>query len=220
MGMKLIIVGAGKLGCMVAKVAQGRNNVTIVEKSPERVAEIGKELEARIILGDACDPAVLEEAGTPQAEAVIALTGHDEDNLVVCALAKYEFHVKKVITRVNNPENEWLYNRAWGVDVALNAAQIITALIEEEASLRDLVTLLKLRQGEVSILELTVPTKSDIVGKRLMDLGLPEECLVAAVLRGAKIIVPRGGVVLGAGDNLLVITQPTAEAALHERFEA
>lgn len=217
--MRLVIVGAGKLGYMVAHAAQVRNTVTVIEKLPERAAEVAQQLQAPVMVGDACDPAVLEEAGTPQAEAVIALTGHDEDNLVICALAKHEFHVKKVITRVNDPENEWLFNRSWGVDVALNSVQVVTSLIEEHASLRDIVTLLKLREGEVLVVELTVPPKGDIVGKRLMDLGLPEECLVAAVLRGSKIIVPGGSVVLEAGDNLLVIAHPAAETSLLERFE-
>jgi trk system potassium uptake protein TrkA len=219
--MKLVMVGAGKLGHMVAKVAQVRNSVTIVEKSPERAAEVKAALEScQIVVGDACDPAVLESAGTPHCDAVIVLTGHDEDNLVVCALAKYEYHVKKVITRINNPSNEWLYNRAWGVDVALNSAQVIASLIEEEASLRDIVTLLKLREGEVAIVELTVPDGGDIAGKPLMELGLPRECLVAAVLRGNKIIVPRGDVTLEAGDHLLVITYPSVEESLRARFGA
>ena len=185
------------------------------------MAQVGDDLEGcRVVVGDACDPSVLESAGVPQADAVIVTTGHDEDNLVVCALAKYEFHVKKVITRINNPENAWLYNRSWGVDVALNAAQVVTSLIEEEASLADIVCLLKLREGEVNIMELGVPAKSAIAGKRLMDLGLPRECLVAAVLRDNKILVPKGDMALEAGDRVLVITQPSAEEQLRARFKA
>jgi trk system potassium uptake protein TrkA len=121
---------------------------------------------------------------------------------------------------VNNVRNEWLYNRSWGVDVSLNPARIIASLIEEEASLADLVTLLKLREGEVVILDLTVPEQGDIAGKSLMDLGLPRECLVAAILRGSRIVVPKGDAVLAPGDNLLVIAHPSAEASLRERFQA
>ena len=218
--MRIIIVGAGKLGLMLAKVAQARNNITVIEKNRVRAAEVAEALGDRLVVADACDPAVLESAGAPHCDAVIAVTGHDEDNLVICALAKYEFHVRKVITRVNNPENEWLYNRSWGVDVAFNAAQVITSLIEGEASLRDIVTLLRLREGEVTVIELAVPESSDIVGQQLMQLGLPQECLVAAVLRGPKIIVPRGNVVLEAHDTLLVITQPSAQEILLQRFGA
>jgi trk system potassium uptake protein TrkA len=218
--MRIIIVGAGKLGYLVAETAHERHSVVLIEKSPERVQQIKDKVGAQLIVGDACDPSVLNEAGAGHADAVIVVTGHDEDNLVVCALAKYEFNVKKVITRVNNPENGWLYNRTWGVDTAVDTIGVITSLIEEEAGLKDIIALLKLRQGEVSILELALPDGSDIVGKKLMELNLPRESLIAAVLRESTIIVPRGDVTLEKGDDLLVITQKSAEAELLARFQA
>ncbi len=218
--MRLAIVGAGKLGWTLAQAVQPRNSVVLIEKNRQLADTLRPLLGGSLIAGDACDPQVLEEAGLAHCDAVIVLTGHDEDNLVISTLAKYEFRIKKVIARVSNPENEWLYNRSWGIDVALNTADIVTSLIEEEASLGDIVTLLKLRGGEVSIMELTVPERKDIVGRRLMDLGLPHECLVAAILRGNDIIVPKGDVPLQPGDNLLVIAHPSVEVSLRQRFQA
>ena len=193
-----------------------RNAVVVVERDEQRASHIDSLLNLRVVNGDACDPAVLLEAGADSAEVLVAATGHDEDNLVITVLAKAEFHIKKVIGAVRNPKNQWLYNRSWGVDVALDSAQMMAKIIEEEATLRDLVTLLKLREGQVAVTEITVPPTSRMAGKAIRDIGLPKQCLIAAVLRGAEILVPSGEVEIQSGDTILLIAHPDAEEKLRE----
>jgi len=212
--MKIIVAGAGKLGRRVAEIIMERNAVVVIERDEGRARFIENLLNLRVVNGDACDPSVLLEAGADRADVLVAATGDDEDNLVIAVLAKNEFKVKKVIGAVRNPKNEWLYNRSWGVDVALDSAQIVAKVIEEEATLRDLVTLLKLRGGEVSVTEMTVPPTSRIAGKAVKDIQLPDHCVMAAVLRGTDILVPSGDLDIQPGDEILFIAHPSAEDKL------
>jgi trk system potassium uptake protein len=134
---------------------------------------------------------------------VAAVTGADETNLVVTNLARVEFHVPRVIARVNNPKNAWLYTPDMGVDVALNQADLMAHLIVEEMSLGDMMTLLKLRKGEYSLVEEIVHPDSPAAGRAVRELDLPVECVLTAVIREGQLFVPRGGTVLQAGDELL-----------------
>jgi len=214
--MKLIVAGAGKLGRRVAQIVKERHAVVVIERDETRCAYIEGLLKTAVVLGDACDPSVLLSAGADRADVLVAATGEDEDNLVIALLAKNEFKIKKVIGAVRNPKNEWLYNRSWGVDVALDSAQIVAKIIEEEATLRDLVTLLKLREGEVSVTELTVSPTSKIAGKCIKEIDLPEQCVLAAILRGTSILVPSADLGIEPGDELLFIAHPSAEDKLPE----
>ncbi len=193
-----------------------KQTVVVIERDEARCKYIADLLQVTVVHGDACDPAVLLEAGADHADVLVAATGEDEDNLVMTLLAKNEFKIKKVISAVRNPKNQWLYNRSWGVDVAIDSAQIVTRIIEEEATLRDLVTLLKLREGEVSVSEITVSATSKIIGKAIKDVGLPDRCVIAAILRGSNIMVPSGSLEIEAGDELLFIAHPSAESQLPE----
>ena len=161
-----------------------------------------------------CHPGVLLEAGAKGADVLVAATGEDEDNLVLAMLAKKEFQVKKVIAAVRNPKNTWLYNRSWGVDVALDSAQIVARIIEEEATLRDLVTLLKLREGEISVTEVTVTPASKIAGKPIREMALPDQCVIAAILRGTSILVPSADLEVLRRRRTLVHLPPHAEKEL------
>ena len=214
--MKIIVGGAGKLGRRVAEVIREKHTVVVIERDQARAQHIEKLLNVCVVNGDANDPSVLLDAGADHADVLVAATGDDEDNLVLCMLAKSEFKIKKVVAAVRNPKNQWLYNRSWGVDVAIDSAQIVAKLIEEEATLRDIVTLLKLREGEVSVTELMVSKTGKMAGRTLENIKFPEGCVVAAILRGENILVPFGGLEILEGDQVLFVVRPSAEALLQE----
>lgn len=213
--MFALIVGGGKVGSYLAQsLAADGHKVVVLEKGTEIISKIKVETDVSVIHADGCDPEKLEEAGVRQADLVVAVTGDDEDNLVVSQLAKHNFKVKRVIARVNNPRNEWLFDRAWGVDVAVSAVHIIAKIIQEETSLGDIVTLLKLRKGEVALAEVKIPAGAASVGKTLQELALPPESVIVAVLRDVHLLIPKADTVIGAGDELLAITPVANEEQL------
>jgi trk system potassium uptake protein len=210
--MKVIVAGAGTLGRRVTRYVSVKHDVTIIEKDPERCEAVTEEFrgwkEVSVILGDIDEPTLLLEAGADRADVFVAATGDDEDNLVGCLLAKNEFKVKRVIGAVRNPRNRWLYNRSWGVDVALDAAQIVARIIEEEATLTDLVRLLDLREGEVTLTAITATADGHLAGKAFAELGNPEGCFPVALLRGKDVVMPGEGVRIQVDDALLVLAGP------------
>ena len=218
--MKVIVAGAGTLGRRVTRYVSDKHDVTIIEQDPERCAAVAEEFkgwkEVSVILGDIDEPTVLLQAGVDRADVFVAATGDDEDNLVGCLLAKSEFKVKKVIAAVRNPRNRWLYNRSWGVDVALDSAQIVARIIEEEATLTDLVRLLDLREGDVTVTSMTATEGGSLAGKTFGELRMPKSCYPAAVLRGSEVIMPGPDVRIEAGDALLVIAGPGGEGGLED----
>ncbi len=218
--MRVIVAGAGTLGRRVTRYVSRQHNVTLIEQDPARYRAMKEEFEGwkevEVLLGDIDEPSVLLEAGVDRADVFVAATGDDEDNLVGCLLAKNEYKVKKVIAAVRNPRNRWLYNRSWGVDVALDSAQIVARLIEEEATLTDLVKLLDLKEGEVTITSITATADGNLAGKSFHDLRMPPSCYPAAVLRGSEVIMPGPDVRIAAGDMLLVIAGPGGECKLDE----
>jgi trk system potassium uptake protein len=217
--MRAVIVGAGKTGSYLAgDLAQAGHQVVLIEKDSRVVAGLGVVEGVRVMRADGCDPEKLEQADLAQADLMVALTGDDEDNLVVSWLAKYVFGVKRVIARANNPKNRWLYSSDWGVDVPFSALHIITKLIEEEARFGELVTLIKLQNGEISLVETTLISGAPAQGRRIDQLELPPDATLVAVLRQGKLIGPMGETVLTAGDQILALTSPGAEEQLVEMF--
>jgi trk system potassium uptake protein TrkA len=218
--MKVIVAGAGTLGRRVTRYVSKTHEVTIIEQDPVRFAAVTEEFagwkEVSVLLGDIDEPTVLLQAGVDRADVFVAATGDDEDNLVGCFLAKTEFKVKKVIAAVRNPRNRWLYNRSWGVDVALDSAQIVARLIEEEATLTDLVRLLDLREGEVTLTALTATPGGGLAGKTFSELRMPGSCYPAALLRGTEVVMPGPDVHIAEGDVLLVIAGPGGECRLED----
>jgi trk system potassium uptake protein TrkA len=180
------------------------------------VAKLRQEIEGEVICGDGCSPQILEQVGTSQAALVVAMAHDDEDNLVICRLAKHQFKVPRVITRVNNPRNEWLYTKAWGVDVAISQVHMTAKVIEEEIGLGELVTLLKLNRGEAALVEMRLPEAAPALGKAIRDLQLPADTVIVSVIRGGKLVIPRGDTTLQAGDEVLAVSTVKAEAALKE----
>ncbi|WP_224982967.1 potassium channel family protein [Geomonas agri] len=205
--MFVIIVGGGKVGAHLARLlSRGGKRVLLVEERRDLCAELTRELDGvRVLQGSGCDPRLLEQAAVREADAVAAVTGTDEVNLVVAGLARAEFGVRRVIARVNDPKHLWLFTPKLGVDVALNQADILAHLIAEEMSLGEMITLLKLRKGEYSLVEEKVHPHSVAAGRSLADLALPAESVVAAVIRGGRLIVPRGNLVFEPGDEVLAL---------------
>ncbi len=216
--MRIVIAGAGTLGRRVATYTRDQHDVLVIEQSRARAHAVEEELGVKVLVGDADEPAVLLEAGVDRADVFLASTGHDEDNLVASLLAKNEFKVRKVIAAVRNPRNRWLYNRSWGVDVAIDSAEIVTKLIEEEATLADVVTLLDLREGEVTVSSMMINEDHWAAGKTMHELGLPEGCVVAALLHASEIIMPKPETVVEPGDQLLIIAGPGAECTIREEL--
>jgi len=216
--MRIVIAGAGTLGRRVATYTRADHEVLVIEQSRVRAQAVEEELGVKVLVGDADEPAVLFEAGVDRADVFVASTGHDEDNLVASLLAKNEYKVRKVIAAVRNPRNRWLYNRSWGVDVAIDSAEIVTKLIEEEATLADVVTLLDLREGEVTVSSMAINEGHWAAGKTMQQLGLPEGCVVAALLHDTQIVMPKPETVVQAGDQLLIIAGPGAECTIREEL--
>lgn len=219
--MFAIIVGGGRTGSYLAKslMADG-HEVTIIEKRDDIAAKDEKEVPAaRVVVGDGCDPEQLEFAGARNADLIAAVTGDDEDNIVIGQLSKFTYKVPRVVGRVNNPKNEWLYNKQWGIDVAVSAVHIISTIIREEATLGDIVTLLKLKKGEIALVEITVSEESKAIGSKIKDLELPPETvLITAILREGKIVVPKGDTEIVSEDQILVLTDPEHEEMLKEKL--
>jgi len=213
--MNVLIIGRGRTGAALSKVLaeSGGHRVVVVESDESRAKE-GAPEGIKVIWADGCDPAVLEEAGARNSDLVVAATGDDEDNLVIAQLAKMHFGVQRVIARVNNPLNNWLYTKEWGVDVAVSPTDIITRIIEEEMSLGDLVTLLKLQHGEVALVEIKLAVDSQASGKTVADLTLPKGSVIVAIMREGSVIVPGGPTQLQADDELLAITSVEKESEL------
>jgi len=213
--MNVVIVGAGKSGTYLAEKLRGEHNVTIIESRPEHGAYVQTHMpEVRFILGDGCEPSVLDRANVAQADLVAALTGDDEDNLVVSFLSKTTHNVPMVFARTNHPKNEWMFNKTWGVDVAVSAASVIYSLIGKEVSFGDVITLMRLSAENMVIDELKLPADAVSVGRSLAELQLH----VMAIISDGEVIVPKGDTVLCAGDELLILSECGAEAELRTTF--
>lgn len=205
--MYIIIVGGGQVGAYLASLLLAeKHQIKIIENSMDKLTILKQSIPAEmLILGSGSDPNVLEAAGIHRANVVAAVTGSDETNLVVCSLARQEFRVPRVIARVNNPKNAWLYIPEMGVDVALNQADLLAHLIAEEMSLGDMMTLLKLRKGLYSLVEEKVHPDSIANGKTVRDLDFPPRCALAAIIRKGELTIPRGDIVLQTADELLAV---------------
>ncbi len=205
--MRVIIVGGGKVGTYLAGLLLNQGHpVKVLEGRAEEMSRLQSDLPGEVaILGNGTDPSVLEAAGIRDVDVVAAVTGEDEVNLVVASLARFEYDVPRIIGRVNNPKNAWLFTPEMGVDVALNQADLMAHLIAEEMSLGDMMTLLKLRKGLFSLVEEKVHPNSPAAGKAVRDLQLPQQCTLAAVIRQGELLTPRGDTVLQAADEVLAV---------------
>ena len=220
--MKVIVVGAGKVGRHIAgDLTAAGHEVLVLDKSRAVVNRLSAEqpgIEFKV--ADACEVTALEAAGLAQADVVAAVTGDDEDNLVVSLLAKQEFGVPRVVARVNHPKNEWLFNETWGVDVSVSTPHLLTALVEEAVTVNTLVRLLQFEGGKARLDEVTLAPTSPAAGRAISELRLPRNCTIVAVLRDRDVVVPRGDTVLEAGDEVVVLLTTDAEDAVRAAFIA
>src|SRR5204863_5118179 len=184
------------------------HEVVIVDSDADVVShnkEISKGSPVQWLRGDGCDVDVLKSAGMEQADVVAAVTGDDEDNLVISLLAKQEFAVPRVVARVNNPKNHWMFNGMWGVDVSVSTPHLLTALVEEAVSVGSLVRLLTFERGRAGLVEVTLAPGSPAIDKEIVELGFPRDSTVVAILRQDHVVVPRGDTPLLEGDEVLVL---------------
>jgi trk system potassium uptake protein TrkA len=195
------------------------HHVTIIEMRDTVYAKLQRNAKsARHIYGDGCNPATLREAFVDTMDAVVAVTGDDEDNLVVAKLAKHEYHVGRVIARINNPKNEWLFTPKMGVDIAISHSALLARIIHEELSMGDLVPLLKLNGGQISLAEVTVPPSATVIGRRVDGLQLPPECVLATLVRKSALLIPRGDTTIEAGDKIIALVRTDQQAELVRIF--
>ncbi len=217
--MRVAIAGAGSVGTAIARdLHAGGHDVLVLEQDPELVERRRAELDVTWVAADACEVSSLDAAGLATVDVVVAATGDDEDNLVISLLAKQEFAVPRVVARVNNSKNQWLFNESWGVDVSVSTPQLLTALVEEAVSVGALVRLLQFQGGSAHLVEITLAEDSPSAGTAIADIGVPREATVVAVVRDGRLVVPRGDTVLQVGDEVLLLVTADAEASVQALF--
>ncbi len=217
--MKVAIAGAGSVGTAIASDLHANgHDVLVLEQDPELVERLRPTLDVTWVAADACEVASLDAAGLASVDVVVAATGDDEDNLVISLLAKQEFAVPRVVARVNHPKNQWLFNESWGVDVSVSTPQLLTALVEEAVSVGSLVRLLQFQGGAAHLVEITLAEDSPANDTAIADLDFPRDAVVVAVVRGERLVVPRGDTTLQSGDEVLVLVGADAEDAVHALF--
>ncbi|GAA2085818.1 TrkA family potassium uptake protein [Kitasatospora saccharophila] len=212
--MRVAIAGAGAVGRSIAgELLENGHEVLLIDKNPNSISVERVPL-AEWLLADACEITSLDEAALQRCHVVIAATGDDKVNLVVSLLAKTEYGVPRVVARVNNPKNEWLYNESWGVDVAVSTPRLMSALVEEAVSVGDLVRLMRFSQGNANLVELTLAADTDLVGTRVGDVAWPVDTALVTIIREGRVLVPGGSDTLEAGDELLFVAAQEREEEL------
>lgn len=217
--MYIVIVGGGKVGYYLAKqLVQDNHEVLVIEKDPKKAERISVELGEITLRGDGTEVWVMQEAGMPRADLVIAVTGDDEDNLMICQMAKKKFSVKRTIARINNPKNEHIF-KILGIDDTVSTTDLILAQIEREIPAHSLIHLMTLREAGASFLETTVPPDSSAIGRAVQDLKLPDECVLALIIRNHQGIVPHGKTLIQSGDEIVAVTTTEHEDILERVFK-
>lgn len=216
--MYIIIGGGGDVGYYLARNLLNRGHeVLLLEKQSSRQLLLSEELGTSVAKGDACEARTMEDAGARRAEVVIAVTGEDEDNLVICQMAKQRFNVKRTIARVNNPKHEELFKKL-GIDITVSPTRSILALIESEISRPHFLLLMTLKKAGLEIVEMTIDPKSKIVGKRLAEVNLPRSSNLALIIRGTEPIFPDASTILMADDDVYALVNQDGEAELQRTF--
>ncbi len=211
--MKVVIAGGGSVGRFITEqLVNAGHEVTILDNDQRVFSQYGNTIPgATWTKGDACDYSVLKAAGLDTVDVVASVTGDDEDNLVISLLAKQEFAVPRVVARVNNPKNEWMFNETWGIDVSVSTPHLITGLVEEAVTVGSFVRLLSFGGGKAKLAEVTLADGSPAADKEISELHFPRDTTVVAVLREEKVIVPRGDTILRLGDEVLVLVTSESE---------
>lgn len=216
--MFVLIAGGGRTGARLANLLLNQNyKVRLVENRRDLLSHLHQELPTEVIYeGHPVDPVVLEAAGAREAHVVAAVTSEDSLNLALCFVVKTLFDVPRTIARVNNPNNAWLFNDKFKVDVALNSSDVLAHLIQEEMSLGDMMTLFKIRRGRYAVVEEKVPAGAKAIGTELKNMGLAEHCVIAAIIRDGVMTLPRGDSVLEENDEIIAVASPEGVKLLAE----
>lgn len=214
--MYIIVVGGGKVGYYLAKALLGEGHeVLVVEKDRKKSERIAEELGSIVLRGDGCEASTLADVGTSRADVVVAATGDDEDNLVICQMAKRKFNVSRTIARINNPKNERIF-KLLGIDATVSSTNVILSQIEQEIPRHALVHLLRLHGGDVEVIEATIQSDSPIAGKQLRSISLPPDSAISVVVRNDHLVVPTADTKLQPGDEVIALTKVEQEETLRK----
>ena len=218
--MRVVIAGGGSVGKFIAEqLHKGGHDVLLIDNDPSVVRRALADHEPEGVpwfQADACEVSKLAEADVDKADVMAAVTGDDEDNLVISLLAKQEFGVPRVVARVNNPKNEWMFTQMWGVDVAVSTPHLITALVEEAVSVGSFVRLLSFEGGKAKLAEVTLAPGTPAADKEIQELGLPRDSTVVAIIRNDRVVVPRGDSIIRVGDEVLVLVTTDSEEEVRQ----
>jgi len=213
--MRVVIAGGGKVGTFIAsELHSAGHDVLLVEVDPDRVRQAESFNDppgVQWLVADACEVSEFARAEPEKADVVAAVTGDDEDNLVISLLAKQEFAVPRVIARVNHPKNEWLFNENWGVDLSVSTPHLITALVEEAVTVGRLVRILQFEGGQARLVEVTLADNSPVVDRALRDIDVPRNATIVAIVRDEHVVMPRGDSIFEPGDEVLAMVTPESE---------
>ncbi len=214
--MYVIVIGGGRTGSRLATLlSEQGHEVRVVENRPHALENLHRELPTELIYeGDGTDPQVLDALDAKRADVLVAVTSEDGDNLVAASLARQHYGVRRVISRVNNPRNAWLFTPEFGVDAAIHQADIISRLVEEEMSLGDMMTMLKLRQGQYSLVEEKIFAGARAAGMAIKDIAFPPNCIISGIIRNGEVMLPRGVTILEEGDEVLALVDESARGQL------
>lgn len=218
--MFVVIAGGGRTGTYLAAllVDQG-HQVRLIEHRRELLAKVHLELPTEVVFeGNASDPEVLGLVGLEQADVLVACTNSDADNLAICFLGRTRYKVPRTIARVNNPRAAWLFDEKFHVDSVVNHTEILSRLILEEMSVGDMMTLIKLKRGNYSLVTEVVPPGAKALGVAIKDMALPEHCVIAGIIRSGEVLVPRGITTFEVGDEVLAVTDQNGAEQLAEMF--
>jgi trk system potassium uptake protein len=219
--MKIAIAGAGNVGRFMAKdLLRLGHTVILIDQNADLIHKHQHRIAANWVQADATEPLTLQGAGLSTCDVMVAATGDDKVNLVSSLLAKQEFGIRRVVARVNHPNNEWLFNESWGVDESVSPPHLLTSLVEEAVVVGDLVTLLRLEQGRVLLVEVTLAETSPAVGKVLGELNLPRDTVVTAIIRAGHVVIPRDETPMMVGDEILALTTMEHYAELEDLLSA
>lgn len=217
--MYIIVVGGGKVGFHLAKalVAEG-HEILVLERDHSKCAIIAEELGSVVVQGDGCEAATLSDVGAARADVIVAVTGDDEDNLVVCQVAKLKFNTPRTIARINNPKNELIF-RKLGIDETVSSTQVIMERIQSELPSHPLLHLLDLRRSGLEIVDIKIPKGASSIGKTLKEIQLPISSVVPLIISVTKgVLVPNGDTVLEVDDEVVAVTKTESEDALRTKL--
>ena len=218
--MKVIIIGGDQVGAYLATLLLSNGHeVRLIEQSEKTYNKLLKEMPSELlVLGNESDTEILKKAGIESADVVVAVSRADETNLVVSTLAKMEFRVPRVVSMVNNPKNAWLYNGQMGVDVCVNQAEIIAKLVVEDMDMKDMFTMLKLSNGDYSIIQMNVREDAKAANQCVKDLLIPQKTVLIAITRNGSVLIPKGDTQILVGDEILTLTDESSRKILKEIF--